>query len=190
MFDAYKHYSEKAKNGHFGFVDLWGNQTTIPDAYYYLTCHREENSNAATIREVLQAMETLDYQTVYPVHPRMRELVLDAQRELALKNTIFIEPVGYLESLFLLNGSLQVITDSGGLQRESFFAEKKCVTLLPFSATNEILLGNRNTILEKVTQGAILTAMGQPQSVDPEYMPFGTGNAAQEIVDAIEGFFK
>lgn len=188
MFDAYKRYASKAQAASYLFLDFAGNEVCLPDKYYYLTCHREENTSKDAIREILCAMEALDYPAVYPVHPRMKQLVTEISEECGLKNTLFIQPVGYLESLYLLEKSIQVTTDSGGIQREAFFAEKKCVTLLPFPAAEELLAGNRNSLLDTVSREAILSAMESPQSVDPLYMPFGKGNAAEEIVDTIENY--
>jgi len=109
---------------------------------------------------------------------------------LKLSNTVFIQPTGYIESLFLMEGSTKVITDSGGIQREAFFAEKKCVTLLPFSASEELLSGDRNTLLETITKNSILGALQQPQTIDPSFTPFGKGEAAKEIIGAIGRFFS
>ena len=189
MFDAFKKYSSIAKNGSYSFFDIWNVETTLPDQFYYLTCHREENSSKHIIREILLAMEQLDNPVVYPVHPRMQQFIIEICKEDRLKNTLFIHPVGYLESLFLLEKTIQLTTDSGGLQREAFFAGKKCVTLLPFPASEELLEGNRNTLLEVISQETILHAMGTSQSVDSSWMPFGTGRAAKEIVHMIERFF-
>jgi len=190
MFDAYKRYSLAAKQGSCQLLDLSNNEIKIPENLYYLTCHREENSNSASIAEILLAMEELDYPAIYPVHPRMRKLVTKVIEDLDTKNTIPIQPVGYLESLSLLNKAVQVITDSGGIQREAFFAGKKCVTLLPFPASDELLTGNRSTLLEEVKKKTILAAMNLGQTIDPSYMPFGDGSAAEKIVDEIEEFFE
>ena len=49
-------------------------------------------------------------------------------------NVIAIEPVGYLEFLFLLNNCRVVLTDSGGVQEESIVLKKPCITLRHTSA--------------------------------------------------------
>ena len=40
-----------------------------------------------------------------------------------------IDPVGYLEMVWLLNNCKLVMTDSGGLQKEAYFFKKPCITL-------------------------------------------------------------
>lgn len=189
MYDAYREYSAIANTKKLKLVDLSGVSVDLPKQYAYLTCHRQENTSLEILKEVLQAAEQLEEPAVYPVHPRVSALVEELQKTYSFKNTIFIQPVGYLESLSLLDGSEFVITDSGGLQREAFFAQKKCVTLLPFPSANETLSGNRNTLLASVTCNNILDALTIPQEIDPAYHPFGDGYAAEKMVRSILKFF-
>lgn len=185
MYDAYRFYVKKAQDMEVVLTTLGGQVASVPERYVYLTCHRQENDSPQTVHEVLAAMETLDIPAVYPVHPRMQKLVQEVAGENGFTNTLLAQPVGYLESLNLLSGSDAVVTDSGGLQREAFFATKKCATLLPFPAAEETLRDNRNTLVDPVTCEGILAAMGLPQHVDPRYLPFGDGHAARVIADVL-----
>ena len=45
------------------------------------------------------------------------------------KNITIIEPIGYLEMVYLIKNSKLIMTDSGGLQKEAYFFEKQCITL-------------------------------------------------------------
>ena len=189
MYDAYLYYSGVAHESAGGIRGLDGSASVIPDEYYYLTCHRQENTSETVLSEVLRAAEQLDYPVVYPVHPRVSKMVVDISGKAGLHNIIFAEPVGYLESLALLGGARAVVTDSGGLQREAFFARKKCVTLLPFPSADETLSGSRNTLVNPVTAESILSALLIPQEIDTSYMPFGDGHAATKMVDAIAEHF-
>ena len=129
-------------------------------------------------------MQELDAPVVYPVHPRNRETVFEIAESKDYGNILFVEPVGYLESIWLVNSALQVITDSGGLQREAFFAGKKCTTLLDFEVWPETMIDNRN-ILASPDKDSILSAMGKQQSIDKSYQPFGSGKASSTIVEAL-----
>src|SRR5690606_20384716 len=40
-----------------------------------------------------------------------------------------IEPIGYIDMAHLLRNCAMVVTDSGGLQKEAYFARRPCVTL-------------------------------------------------------------
>ena len=100
------------------------------------------------------------------------------------KNIILSEPVGYLESICLVNHAKKIITDSGGLQREAFFAEKKCVTILDFIVWPETMTDSRNQ-LSSIKSHDILEKLNTPQTINSGYAPFGDGNAAEKIVDCM-----
>ena len=54
---------------------LSGGIMNVPEKYYYLTCHREENTNDdKDLLEILKATEHFDAPTIYPVHPRNKEV--------------------------------------------------------------------------------------------------------------------
>lgn len=187
MYDAYLKYSGKMSVKELKLRTLSEKIIDVPSKYYYLTCHREENTNTdKKIVEILDAMNSLDAYTIYPVHPRNRETVLNICNNSRYNNIILIEPVGYIESICLLNNSEKVVTDSGGLQREAFFAKKKCVTLLDHIGCEEIFVNYRNE-LSKPIKSEIIEKLNHEQILD-DSMPFGDGNSAEKIVQAIEGF--
>lgn len=187
MYDAYVLFSS-GRSGHsdLSFTTLDGKPFAVEEGFCYLTCHRQENTSDEKLRQLFIALNDLDMDIVYPVHPRMRDRALKVLDDTPVPRLTLLSPVGYLESLFLLNSCRMVITDSGGLQREAFFAEKKCVTLLPFSSTEELLTGNRNTLVPRIEASSIVDAAAITQVVDPSYMPFGDGRAAAKIADRLE----
>ena len=165
---------------------LAGEQRQAPENYYYLTCHREENTFCdETLLEIFKAMEQLDAPTIYPVHPRNKQRALRLQKEFGLKKLILTEPVGYLESLCLVRNAQKVVTDSGGLQREAFFAGKKCVTILNFICWPETMIDGRNELSRPVAT-EILEKLANPQKVNIDYKPFGDGHSAERIVEMME----
>ena len=185
MLEAFYGYREQATEPNLvSIVD--GNAVSVDAGnYYYLTCHREENTkDPATLRSILNAMEVLDAPVVYPVHPRNKQSVRELIRE-DFQNVLAVEPVGYLESVWLTSNARQVVTDSGGLQREAFFAGVKCTTVLDFEVWPETMVANRN-LLARAEKNAILSAMDSPQTVDATYQPFGDGKASVHIADAIQ----
>jgi UDP-N-acetylglucosamine 2-epimerase (non-hydrolysing)/UDP-GlcNAc3NAcA epimerase len=185
MFDAFQKYSQEIPAGAMVIPSLDGNVISIPEDFYYLTCHREENTNRDNLYEIFRAMESLDKKVVYPVHPRNQLSALRLQKEYRLQNLILVEPVGYLESIYLVNHSKKIITDSGGLQREAFFAEKKCVTIFDHVIWPETMVDNRN-LLAKPQKEDILAKLRIPQKINDSYQPFGDGNAAGKILSALE----
>lgn len=190
MFDAFLQYSEKLRPAELKLTLLDGSAASLPKTFYYLTCHREENTkDDRAMTEIFQAMERLDAPTIYPVHPRNTERALRLQREHACKNLILAQPVGYLESVCLVRHAKKIVTDSGGLQREAFFAGKKCVTLLDFVSWPETMVDGRNELCHP-NADEILRKLEHPQTVRADYQPFGDGHSAEKIVRAMENKFQ
>lgn len=186
MYDAFLEYSGKKEITDIELQLLSGGTAAVPEKFCYLTCHREENTNRdEDLREIFKAMEQLDFPVIYPVHPRNHARALRLQAEMQLNNVLLVQPVGYLESACMVKNAQLVVTDSGGLQREAFFAEKKCVTLLDFVVWPETMVGNRN-VLAKPKAEEILEKIAIPQEISKDYSPFGDGHAAEKIVNALE----
>ena len=184
MYDAFLTYRHAVPVGKLELSLLKGRKVKLPAEYYYLTCHREENTNDNGLEELFKAMEQLDAAVIYPVHPRNKERSIRMSDKLQTKNIILSEPVGYLESICLVNHAKKIITDSGGLQREAFFAEKKCVTILDFIVWPETMTDSRNQ-LSSIKSHDILEKLNTPQTINSGYAPFGDGNAAEKIVDCM-----
>ena len=186
MYDAFLEYSQKEKIGNMEIAMVDGTLCMVPKKYYYMTCHREENTNNdSNLLEILKAMEQLDAPTIYPVHPRNRERALRLKQKYQYQKVLLTEPVGYLESIYLVNHAEKIVTDSGGLQREAFFAEKKCVTILDFVCWPETMVDGRNELAKPDTTD-ILKKLENEQKIDKDYMPFGNGRAADKIIKAME----
>lgn len=189
MFDAFRIYSEKRNIRDIRLQLLTGKEISVPEKFYYLTCHREENTKEdETLLSILRAMETLDALTVYPVHPRNRKHAMQLQEKYGIPKVLLVEPVGYLESTALVRHAEKIVTDSGGLQREAFFAGKKCVTVFGFPIWPETMVNHRNNLAMANTKD-ILEKLSLRQEISCDYQPFGDGHAAEKIVTAMEEAF-
>ena len=184
MYDAFIRYSNNMKLEDIELKTLSGDIIRVENRYNYLTCHREENTDDKKLKEILDAMSDLNMETIYPVHPRNKERIKRLCTDNQYNNIKFVEPVGYLESIVLVNNSELVVTDSGGVQREAFWAKKKCITILKFPVWIETMVDNRN-LLAKPEKKDILEKLQVPQYIDEKYRPFGDGNAANKIVKII-----
>lgn len=183
MYDAFCYYGDKAgmAQNHV-LTGFNGEKLSVPEKFYYLTCHRQENTDdPEKLLNILKAVNSLDAPCVYPVHPRNRQTVMALRGEYALKNMVFCEPVGYLTSVALVKNAEKIVTDSGGLQREAFFAGKQCVTVFDYVVWPETMTANRNQLAKPDSQD-ILTKLSAEQFIDPAYKPFGDGHAGDKIV--------
>lgn len=190
MYDAFLSYQTQAKKFEHLLTGLDGKKIAPPKDFCYLTCHRQENTETDTpLTEILKAMESLPYKAIYPVHPRGRERALRICKANGFTNTILCEPCGYLTSIYLIKHAKKAVTDSGGLQREAFFAGVQCVTILPFPVWEETMVKNRNTLCPPDSK-EILEKLAKEQQIDADYLPFGDGNSAKKIIEKITAFLK
>lgn len=108
-------------------------ENEIPDRFILCTIHRQENTDdEENIKSIFNALGKIsaEIKIVLPLHPRTQKKLIQFQFDLEkYKNIIVINPVGYLQMIYLLNRCSSVMTDSGGLQKEAFFFRKKCITL-------------------------------------------------------------
>lgn len=190
MYEAFVQYSQKLSPAEIRLKTLEGEVIVLPKEYYYLTCHREENTDEDNkIAEIFKAMERLEAETIYPVHPRNIERALRVKRQYGYKKIILTEPVGYLESTCMVRNAKKIVTDSGGLQREAFFAKKKCVTILDFVVCKETMVGQRNELSKPIAEQIILK-LNNPQDIDDAYQPFGDGQSSKKIVASMEDHLR
>lgn len=190
MYDAFLYYLDQQKGRSISSLPgLTGEMVEIPKRYYYLTCHREENTRTEeALTEIFRAMEGLDAPTVYPVHPRNREKAWILHKALKLQNVMLLQPVGYLESILLCSHAQKVVTDSGGVQREAFFAGVPCVTVFDWAAWPETIKGGCNQ-LAKPQAKDILAKLKTIPSWDAGSRPFGDGHACEKICDVLRERF-
>jgi UDP-GlcNAc3NAcA epimerase len=102
-----------------------------PGGYLFATIHRAENREAAAVRAwaaILAAAGTEDRPVVLALHPGTRA-ALDAAR-VALPPTVHVvEPQGYRTAIALQLHAAAVLTDSGGIQRETAWMGVPCLVL-------------------------------------------------------------
>jgi len=117
--------------------------------YYYTTIHRPYNTDSKDrLLMILNALQGLSKQVVFSLHPRTRNLMSNYEISLSdFSNIDFIEPQGYLENLSSLKHCSGLITDSGGMQKEAYWCQKKCVTLRSETEWTETLENSCNELL-------------------------------------------
>lgn len=97
--------------------------------YCLATVHRAENTDDhQRFTEIVAALNEIaeSKHIVIPVHPRIKKKLDDFTLN---PRIVLLDPVGYFDMLKLTQNAKLILTDSGGLQKEAFFASKFCVTL-------------------------------------------------------------
>lgn len=159
------------------------------DDFLLLTAHRVATVDSADRLELLvELAEQLPLPTLFPLHPRtaarLSEFGLSDRLEAAAHIRV-IEPLGYLDMLNLVAGARAVLTDSGGLQKESLWLGTQCITLRPSTEWVETVESGWNTLVDLDAQRA-LAVLATPPAGEPPTDLYGAGQAAVRCVDALE----
>lgn len=102
----------------------------ISKKFVLCTIHRAENTDdSRKIKNIFEALSEManEMQIILPLHPRTKKMA--ETLNLKTENITIIDPVGYLEMVWLIDNCSVVVTDSGGLQKEAYFFSKPCITL-------------------------------------------------------------
>ena len=181
MQDAALFYSDKAKQP----------EMQIPEHFVLCTVHRAENTDDPDrLTGIFGALENISetLPVVLPLHPRTRGKLIALNYDFSNSKICFIDPVGYLEMVWLLNNCKMVMTDSGGLQKEAYFFRKYCVTMRDETEWIE-LVENGFNLLAGSDCDRILKCVGELRLKDPagfESCLYGKGDAGEKILKILK----
>jgi UDP-GlcNAc3NAcA epimerase len=150
-------------------------------AYVVLTIHRAANTEPDRLRRIIAAVNATGRRYVCPVHPRTRH-ALDAHNIRLDPSVEAIDPLGYLEMLALVAGAEAVVTDSGGLQKESYWLRVPCVTVRSSTEWVDTVAAGANALVEPE---ALADALARARFPDAAPMLYGDGHAAGRIAAAL-----
>lgn len=155
--------------------------------WYLATIHRAENTiDDRNLSIILGVFEKLDNMVIFPVHPRIKQMVDKLNEINKYKNIYFIEPVDYLTMLYLTNNALKVVTDSGGLQKECYILDTPCITIREQTEWIETLTNGYNVLSRPESDelyNKIVNAKINNEEEKINY--YGDGEASKEIVNII-----
>ena len=165
-----------------------------------ITGHRRENFGDGFI-SMVTAMKDLsekypDVDFVYPMHlnPNVRKPIHEVFGEdLTRPNFFFIEPLQYLEFVYLMEKSTVVLTDSGGIQEEAPGLGKPVLVMRDTTERPEALKSgtvhlvgtNHDLIVSEVS--TLLDDSVAYEKMSKAVNPYGDGKACNRIVRALNG---
>lgn len=165
------------------------------DNYILMTWHRQENTeNKIRVEKIISFLERINSKILYPIHPRTKKVLHDFNlwgRISNISNLKIVDPVGYIEMVYLQSNCKVILTDSGGLSKESVFAGVKCFFMLDLTIWPDLeeigWLKHINFEDEQSMENAL---KGLEQNVcsggGPKVNFYGDGHAAAKIVDYLE----
>ena len=183
-------------NAGYDVSRLWGGKKLV-----LITGHRRENFGDGFI-SMVTAMKDLsekypDVDFVYPMHlnPNVRKPIHEVFGEDLTKyeNFFFIEPLQYLEFVYLMEKSTVVLTDSGGIQEEAPGLGKPVLVMRDTTERPEALKSgtvhlvgtNHDLIVSEVS--TLLDDAAAYERMSKAVNPYGDGKASNRIVRALKG---
>ncbi|WP_303673635.1 non-hydrolyzing UDP-N-acetylglucosamine 2-epimerase [Vampirovibrio chlorellavorus] len=180
MMDAIALYLEVARAQ---FPTLLESLGVKAQSYILLTMHRAETTaRPEQALAVLQSLDTLNMDIVFPVHPRLRPLLKSTE----FRHIHCIDPLSYFEMLLMEESAYCVVTDSGGVQKEAAFFGVPCVTLRPETEWVETVEAGWNQLVDLFPDRmlAAIQSLQTPETSMAQY--YGKGTARHLIAQSLK----
>lgn len=160
-----------------------------PQSYAVATLHRnynvDEKERLAAILDGLENIAKSGIDVLFPVHPRTGKKIEEFGLSPHLK---LIPPVGYLELMSLVNNAAFVLTDSGGLQKESYYAGKRALVVMPDAGWKELVDTGWNILCpadaDKIYENALM--IKSPRAIPSQL--YGDGHSADAIIASVSRY--
>jgi len=169
--------------------EIWDQVGLEIGQYFVLTLHRPSNVDEEyklkdLISEILN--HTKDLPLIFPVHPRTAK-ILEAL-EISHPRLHFVEPLGYLEFNYLVERSLAVITDSGGITEETTVLGIPCMTLRDSTERPETVTMGTNELLgtDPKAIGPAMEILFSGKWKKGAIPPLWDGKTAERIVEHLQ----
>ena len=158
------------------------------------TLHRPENTDdpgkLRTLFSTLSRIAAERFPVVLPLHPRTRKAWDELRPRGSSDPSLFLTtPVTYFDMLVLTSAARIVLTDSGGLQKEAYFAGTPCLILREETEWTETVEAGRNFLVgaDPVRIGAALDKALALKGKGSTSRLYGKGDAGLRIIQILSG---
>ena len=167
------------------------------DNFILVTIHRDTNTDdIIRLNHIFSTLKSLAEERtttlVMPLHPRtiisLKTKLFDLYNELCDCRYIkIIPPVSYLEMILLEKNCRMIVTDSGGVQKESHFFKRPCIVLRKETEWIELIINGTSVLVDAdpdLIRQQFLRLMDSHSELDyPGF--YGDGKAAEFILKEV-----
>lgn len=160
----------------------------IPNKYILSTLHRDYNvDNKEKLEKILKQLNLINKKIpiVFSVHPRTKKRIEDFKLNRYIENLIITEPLDYLDLMGLLINCKSIITDSGGLQKESYFAGKIGFILMPDAGWTELIDNKYNFLCD---ENNLYDHVSQDHQTPNIKNIYGNGKSGKKITNIVKKY--
>jgi len=190
-----KHRDKAQESTILSQLGLKENQESECRDYAVMTLHRPCNvDNPDTFRGILEALSTIAKKIpiLFPVHPRtmnrIKAFCFESYFHSVTRNSgiCCLDPLGYLDFLWLMSHAKLILTDSGGIQEETTVLGIPCVTLRDNTERPVTITHGTNVLAGTRKEDIIHHAFSQlSQPVKPRKPPLWDGHAGKRIIEIL-----
>lgn len=181
MFDAVLYYRDRAK------AEISLDAFNLQDHNYVLcTLHRQENiDDLKRLRNILSAFREIakSLPLILPLHPRTNSKIKQQLNADVLQGLTILKPLSYFEMQRLQMSAKLIITDSGGIQKESYFHKVPCITLRDETEWVETVELGWNKLTGANTEQILNAWHNTGKYSNQAENFFGDGKAAKKILN-------
>ncbi|MDG5766342.1 UDP-N-acetylglucosamine 2-epimerase (non-hydrolyzing) [Balneolales bacterium ANBcel1] len=127
---------------------VWEEKRLQEGGYFVMTLHRPANvDQEEKLRELIASIVdgAAGEPVIFPTHPRTRNIL--NRLGLSWPNLHYVDPLGYLEFIYLVKRARAVITDSGGITEEATVLGIPCLTLRDNTERPETVIQGTNELV-------------------------------------------
>jgi UDP-N-acetylglucosamine 2-epimerase len=132
-----------------------------------------------------------EYDILFPLHPRTKKAMGKYKiLKLFSKKIKVTKPFSYKQAIYYLKYSKLLITDSGGMQKEAFFAKTQTLTIRNETEWPETIKAKYNRLVypKKELIYAFVKKYISCKGINSK--PYGAGNTAKIVLKKIQSFKK
>lgn len=160
----------------------------------FVTIHRAENTNSKlTMLNIIKNLNKLskEYNILFPIHPRTKK-VMDQYKifKLLSKKIKVTKPLSYKQAIYYLKYAKLLITDSGGMQKEAFFAKTQTLTIRNETEWPETIDAKWNRLVSSKKNLICKNVKKYISFKGSNTKPYGNGKTARSIIKIIKNKVK
>ncbi len=166
------------------FIRRKGLMQQPSESYIFATIHRAENTDDfVRISFLISKLKNSKVKVHLHCHPRLKKVLEKLSLDMDSESLVLLPPLDYFSTITKVLGAVGVITDSGGLQKESYILNKPCLVVRNESEWVETLVNGRNFLDPELNR--VSDSWWDTLNTEPDLNLFGEGNASQKIVEEI-----
>ena len=190
MLETYLYYKDQAQKK----SEILNKLNLKPKKFILCTIHRALNTdNTENLKNIFIGLTNSRETIILPLHPRTKKKIdqNESLKKYIGPNIRIIDPVGYFDMICLEANAKKIVTDSEGVQKESYFNKIPCITLRKNTEWVETIEQGVNQLVgvepEKIEE--IIINFHPPEQNYSKQL-FGDGKTSEKIIEILNQFIN